>query len=75
MEVCSCCGEEMTLVEVLESYLDQHIEQALEVCDALSAEYDNAGPFELLAKIAGSLQQAATLTEAARLMTEGENNG
>ena len=29
VEFCSCCGEEMTHVEVLESYLDQSIEQAL----------------------------------------------
>ena len=72
VEYCSCCGEEMTHVEVLESYLDQRIEQALEICDALSAEYGDAGQLELLGKIAGSLVQAATLTEAARVTTEGE---
>ena|SRR5215213_9215943 len=75
VEYCSCCGEEMTHVEVLESYLDQSIEQALELCEALSAEYGNTGQLQLLRKIAGILVQAATLTEAARLMTEGENNG
>lgn len=72
MEICSCCGEPMTQVEVLESYLDQSIEQALEVCYALSPEYGNGGQLQLLAKIADSLEQAATLTEVARLMTEGE---
>jgi hypothetical protein len=75
VEYCSCCGEEMTHIEVLESYLDQSIEQALEVCKALSAEYGDAGQFELLGEIADSLVQAATLTEAARLMTKGENDG
>ena len=74
METCSCCGEEMTPIEVLESYLDQHIEQALEVCHALSAEYDTAGQRELLMKIGASLVQAATLTEVARDRTEGGNN-
>jgi hypothetical protein len=72
VEYCSCCGEELTLIEVLESYLDQHIEGALEVCGALSAEYGSTVQFELLGKIAGSLVQAATLTEAARVTTEGE---
>ena len=32
VDICSCCGKEMTPVEVVESYLDQRIEQALEVC-------------------------------------------
>jgi hypothetical protein len=75
MEICSYCGEEMTQVEVLESYLDQSIEQALEVCDALSAEYGKGGQLQLLAKIADSLGQAMNLSEVARLMTEGVNNG
>jgi hypothetical protein len=75
VEVCSCCGEEMTPIEVLESYLEQRIEQALEVCSALSVEYGNAGQLQLLGKIADSLVQAATLTEVARLIPEGENNG
>ena len=72
VEYCSCCGEPMTHVEALESYLDQFIEKALEVCAALSAEYDKPVQFDLLGKIADSLVQAATLTEAARLMPEGE---
>jgi hypothetical protein len=72
VEICSCCGDEMTTIEVLESYLDQRIEQALEVCDALSAEYGNAVQLELLGKIAEWLVRAATITEAARAMTEGE---
>lgn len=72
VEYCSCCGEPMTYVEVLESYLDQRIAQALEVCGALSAEYGNAHQIGLLGKIADSLVQAATLTEAARLIPEGE---
>jgi hypothetical protein len=72
VEYCSCCGEPMTHVEVLESYLDQRIEQALDVCDALSAEYGNAIQFELLGRIAHSLVQAAALTEAARLVPERE---
>ena len=75
VEYCSCCGEPMTPVEVLESYLDQRIEQALEVCGALSAEYGSARQIELLAKIADSLVQAASLTEVARATTEGEVNG
>ena len=72
VEFCSCCGEPMTQVEVLESILDQSIDQALEVCGALSAEYGNASQLQLLGKIADSLVQAATLTEVARDMTEGE---
>jgi hypothetical protein len=72
VEYCSCCGEPLTPIEVLESYLEQRIEQALEVCDALSAEYGKAVQFELLGKIAGSLQRAATLTKAARLIPEEE---
>ena len=72
VEVCSCCGEPMTQVEVVESFLDQRIEQALEVCAALSAEYGSAGQLQLLGKIADSLVQAATLTQVARDMTEGE---
>ena len=75
VEICSCCGEEMTHAEVLESYLEQCIEQALEVCDALSAEYGNAGQLELLGKIADCLVRAATFTEAARVMNEGEQPG
>ena len=75
VEVCACCGEPMTPVEVLESYLDQSIEQALEVCTALSTEYGNAGQLQLLGKIADRLVQAATITEVARDMTEGEING
>ena len=75
VEYCSCCGEPMTPIEVLESYLDQSIEQALEVCGALSAEYGNASRLQLLGKIADSLIQAANLTEVARDITEGENNG
>ena len=75
VDVCSCCGEPMTPIEVLESYLDQRIEQALEVCAALSVEYGNAGQLQLVGKIADSLVQAATLTEVARDMTEGGNNG
>ena len=75
METCSCCGVEMTPIEVLESYLDQRIEQALEVCDALSAEYETASQLELLMRIGSSLVQAATLTEVARDRSEGENNG
>ena len=75
VEYCSCCGEPMTPVEVLESYLDQSIEQALEVCGALSAEYGNADQLQLLGKIADSLVQAATLTVVARDITEGEING
>jgi hypothetical protein len=71
VEYCNCCGEPMTHIEVLESYLEQRIEQALEACDALSAEYGNAVQFEILGKIAGSLQRAATLTETARLVPEG----
>ncbi len=70
VETCSCCGEEMTHAEVLESYLEQCIEQALDVCDALSAEYGNAGQLELLGKIADCLVRAATITEAVRVMTE-----
>ena len=62
----------MTQVEVLESYLDQRIEQALEVCAALSTEYGNAGQLQLLGEIADSLVQAATLTEVARVMNGGE---
>ena len=72
VDVCSCCGESMTQVEVLESFLDQRIEQALEVCTALSTEYGNARQLQLLGKIADSLVQAATLTEVARDMTGGE---
>jgi hypothetical protein len=72
MEYCSCCSKEMTPVEVVESYLDQRIEQTLEVCGALSAEYGNAGQLQLVGKIADSLVQAATLTEVARDITEGE---
>jgi hypothetical protein len=71
VEYCSCCGEEMTRIEVLESYLDQRIEQALEACDVLSAEYVSEGQLELLGKIAGSLVRAATITEAVRIMSEG----
>ena len=72
MENCTCCSESMTHIEVLRSYLDQSIEQALEVCYALSAEYGSAGQFQLLGKIADSLEQAATFTEVARLIPEGE---
>jgi hypothetical protein len=72
VEYCSCCGEEMTRVEVLESYLDQSIEQALEVCGALGVEYGSAHQIGLLGRIADSLVRAATLTEAARLIPEGE---
>jgi hypothetical protein len=72
VEICSCCGEPMTQIEVLESYLEQRIEQALEVCVALRAEYDTAVQFELLEGIASNLVRAATLTEAARLVLEGE---
>ena len=75
VEFCSCCGEPKTHVEVLESHLDQSIEQALEVCAALSTEYGNAGQLQLLGEIADSLVQAATLTEVARDITEGEING
>jgi hypothetical protein len=75
VEFCSCCVEPMTRVEVLESYSDQRIEQALEVCEALSAEHGNAGQLQLLGKITDSLAQAATLTEVARDMTRGDNNG
>ena len=75
VDICSCCGEPMTHIEVLESYLEQRIEQALEVCAALSTEYGNAGQLQLLRKIADSLVQAATLTEVARDITEGEING
>src|SRR5829696_4575026 len=75
VEYCTCCSERMTHVEVLESYLGQRIEQALEVCSALSAEYDNGNQIELLAKIADSLVRAASLTEIARFITEGEANG
>ena len=75
MDFCSCCGEPMTQVEVLESYVDQRIEQALEVCGALSSEFSNASQLQLLGKIADSLVQAATLTEVTREMTEGEING
>lgn len=72
VEYCSCCGEEMTQVEVLESYLEQRIEQALEICDALSVEYGDAGRLELLGGIADCLVRAATITEAARDMNERE---
>jgi hypothetical protein len=75
VEYCSCCGVEMTPIEVLESYLDQGIEQALEICGALRVEYDNANQVELLAQIADSLVQAASLTEIARDITDGENDG
>ncbi len=71
VEYCSCCGEEMTRIEVLESYLEQRIEQALDVCDALSAEYGNAGQLELLGGIADQLVRAKTITESARVVTEG----
>jgi Ni,Fe-hydrogenase III large subunit len=71
VEYCDCCGEPMTQVEVLESYLEQSIEQALDVCVALRAEYDTAVQFELLERITSNLVEAATLTEAARLMPEG----
>jgi len=75
VEHCSCCGEPMTSVEVLESYLDQSLEQALEVCGALDVAYGSARQIVLLAKIADNLAQAASLTEVARAMTEGEANG
>ena len=72
VEFCICCGESMTPIEVLESHLDQNIEQALEVCAALSTEYGNAGQLQLLGEIADSLVQAATFTEVARDVTGGE---
>jgi hypothetical protein len=72
VEYCSCCGEELTQIEVLGSYLDQHIEGALEVCGALDVEYDSAHRIGVLGKIADSLVRTATLTEAVRLVPEGE---
>lgn len=72
VEVCSCCGEPMTQIEVLESYLDQRIEQALELCDALSAEYTNTAHLQLLGDIQARLQGAANIREfVGRLTVEG----
>ena len=73
VEYCSCCGEEMTQIEVLENYWEQRIEQALDVCDALSAEYGDAGQLELLGKIADCLVRSATFTEAIRVVSERES--
>ncbi len=72
MEYCSCCGEPMTRVEVLESYLDQRIEQALEVCEALSEEYTNTAHLQLLEHIQGRLREAANFRVlVGRLTVEG----
>jgi hypothetical protein len=72
VEYCSCCGEKMTHVEVLESYLDQSIEQALEVCEALSEEYTNTAHLQLLEHIQGRLREASNFRVlVGRLTVEG----
>ena len=72
VEYCSCCGETMTPVEALESYLDQSIEQALEFCEVLSQEYTNTAHLQLLEHLQGRLREAANVRVlVGRLTVEG----